>query len=48
MTGNVVERDAIVIKVVEDGQAELITLPVVWLRAAGPEDDTHDMRDPWP
>jgi len=36
MTGHVMEPDAVVVEVVEDGEAGLVPLPVVGLLAAGP------------
>ena len=37
VAGDVVELDAVVVEVVEDGQAELVSLAVVGLAAAGTE-----------
>lgn len=36
MTGHIMEPDAVVVEVVEDGEAGLVPLPVVGLLAAGP------------
>jgi len=35
VTGNVMESDSISVKVIEDGETELVTLPVVRLRPLG-------------
>ena len=43
VTGNVVELDAVSVEVVEDGQADLVTLPVIRLGPASTEIYSHVM-----